>query len=218
MLSMDKIASNKKRFISLLKQIKRPDCLIDELITKLENSDFFRAPASTQYHCAFEGGLCQHSLNVYDQLKKLVNMEYPKFIASEDGEMKEVDNYVCPISDDSIIITALLHDLSKMNFYETTTRNVKDEKGNWVQVPFIKVREAKDRFLYSTHGTNSEYMVGRFIPLTLEESVAIINHMGGMDSGAVSFDGGLSQIYNRYQLALLLHCADMLATFHDEAM
>ena len=217
MLSNDKIQANKARFISLLRQIKRPDCLIDELVTKLERSDFFTAPASTQYHCSYEGGLCEHSLNVYDELKKLVEIEYPKHISDENGAVKEIDHYVCPISDDSIIITALLHDLSKMNFYETSTRNVKDEKGNWVQVPFIKVKEAKDRFLYSTHGANSEYMVARFIPLSLEESVAIINHMGGMDSGAVSFEGGLSQIYNKYQLALLLHCADMLATFHDEA-
>lgn len=203
MLTQEQINKNKERFISLLREIKRPYSLIDELINKLEKGDFFTAPASTQYHCSYEGGLCEHSLNVYDQLKKLVAIEYP-------------DNMQCPISNDSIIITALLHDISKMNFYETTTRNVKDDKGNWMQVPFIKIKEAKDRFLYSTHGANSEYIVGRFIPLTLEESVAIINHMGYTEVNVQQ--NSLSQIFNRYNLAVLLHLADMLATFVDEAI
>lgn len=203
MLTKEQINKNKEQFISLLKTVKRPDCLIDELITKLEKGDFFTAPASTQYHCSYEGGLCEHSLNVYAQLDRLVKAEYP-------------NQEQCPISHDSIIITALLHDISKMNFYETTMRNVKDERGNWTQVPFIKVKEAKDRFLYSTHGANSEYMVGRFIPLTLEESVAIINHMGYTEVNVQQ--NSLSQIFNRYKLAVLLHLADMLATFIDEAV
>lgn len=214
MLNNEQIQQNKIRFISLLREVKREGADIEGLIKKLENSDFFTAPASTQYHCGYEGGLCEHSLNVYDQLKNLINVEYPKCIP-DNGEMREINN-ACPISNDSLIITSLLHDFSKMNFYEVAERNVKDERGNWTKVPYIKVKDAKDRFLYSTHGANSEYMVGRFIPLSLEESVAIINHMGGMDSGAVNFDGGLSQIYNKYPLAILLHCADMLATFHTE--
>lgn len=200
MLNKEQILSNKEKFINLLRTIKRPDCLIEELIRKLESSDFFTAPASTQYHCSYEGGLCYHSLNVYEQLKKLIQMEYG-------------DNN---ISEDSIIIVSLLHDLSKMNFYETTMRNVKDEKGTWIQIPYIKVKEAKERFLYSTHGANSEYMVGRFIPLTLEESIAIINHMGYSEVNVQQ--SSLSEIYNRYSLAVLLHLADMLATFIDEAI
>lgn len=213
MIEEKEIQENKERFITLLRSIKRENADIEGLIKKLESSDFFTAPASTQYHGSFKGGLCKHSLNVYAQLKKLVSIEYPKFIA-EERELKEVDNYSCPISEDSIIITALLHDLSKMNFYEISLRNVKDEKGSWVQVPFIKVRDSKDRFIYSTHGANSEYMIQAFIPLKLEESVAIINHMGMSDNS--DHNQELSVIYNRYTLALLLHSADMLATFFDE--
>ena len=94
----------------------------------------------------------------------------------------------------------------------------RDENGNWIQVPFIKVREAKDRFLYGSHGANSKYIAESFIPLTTEEAAAILNHMGGKESSAVTLDGDLSGIYNRYQLALYLHVADMLATFHDEKL
>ena len=200
MLTSEQIKNNKERFIEILQTINRPGSDIKALINKLECSDFFVAPASTQYHCGYQGGLCEHSLNVYDQLVMLVK-----------------NNNVENITMESIAIVALLHDFSKMNFYEIAERNVKDENGNWTKVPYIKVRDAKDRFVYSTHGANSEYMVGRFIPLSIDESVAIINHMGGMDAGSVSnFDGGLSQIYNKYPLAILLHCADMLATFYTE--
>lgn len=218
MLSKEQIEINKGKFIKLLRSIQRENSAIEELIDKLENSDFFTAPASTQYHSSFEGGLCQHSLNVFDQLVKLVDAEYPATVVDAGSEKITLENKSCPISMDSILIVSLLHDISKMNFYETSYRNAKDEAGNWVKVPFIKTREAKDRFLYSTHGVNSEYMVGRFIPLSLEESVAIINHMGGKEAGAPQFDGNLTEIFNRYPLALLLHCADMIATFKDESL
>lgn len=214
MLSSEQIENNKKEFITLIKKITREGALVNELLQKLENSDFYIAPASTQYHSAFRGGLCQHSLNVYKQLKKLIEVEYPRFKVDDQGERYAVDNYKAPYSDETLIIVSLLHDLSKMNFYEVSTRNVKDENGQWTQVPFIKVREAHDRFIYSDHGSNSEYMVGRFIPLMLEESVAIIHHMGWSDDHIDAKT--ISEIFNRYPLTMYLHLADVLATFKDE--
>ena len=66
MLDNKQIEENKNYFIALIKSIKRDDSDIDSLIDYLENkSDFFTAPASTVYHNNFEGGLCEHSLNVY---------------------------------------------------------------------------------------------------------------------------------------------------------
>lgn len=214
MLSDIEIKNNKEEFISLIKQINREGALIDELLQKLENSDFYIAPASTQYHSAFKGGLCKHCLNVYKQLKKLIDIEFPKFEIDESGERGEIDDYKAPYSDETLIIVSLLHDLSKMNFYEISTKNVKDENGQWTQVPFIKVRDAQHRFIYSDHGSNSEYMVGRFIPLTLEESIAIIHHMGWSDDHIDAKT--ISEIFNKYPLAMYLHLADVLATFKDE--
>ena len=199
MLTEKQIEDNKVEFLNLIQQITRENSNIEGLIKKLNSSDFFTAPASTTYHSAYPGGLCDHSLNVYRNLKLL-------------NEIKNLN-----LSNDSIIITALLHDISKMNFYEIAERNVKDENGQWTKVPFIKTRDAKDRFIYAGHGANSEYIAGRFIPLTLAESVAIINHMGGKDiyNGATS-DANISEIFNRYPLALYLHLADMMSTFGEE--
>ena len=214
MLTKEQIENNKQEFIILLKSINREGIDKDKLIQKLENSDFFTAPASTIYHNAYEGGLCKHSLNVYYRLHKLIENEYPRFIRDDNMKLYEVDDYKCPISEDTMKIVALLHDISKMNFYETSERNVKDEKGNWIKVPFIKVRDVHDRFLFSNHELNSLYMIQQFIPLTVEESSAIANHMGGKAEDSAKTD--ITAIYNKYPLATFLHLADMMATFIDE--
>jgi len=212
MTEEEMINSNKARFIELASTITREGAIIDSLIKKLEGSDFFVAPASTQYHGSFKGGLCTHCLNVYDNLSNMV----------------KVFGYSEKISNTSIIIVSLFHDLSKMNFYEEYFQNKKiysesgskkDELGKfeWKSVPAFKVKESQDRFLFGTHGQNSEYMISRFIPLSMEESVAIINHMGGKDNDTANASN-LSEIFNRYTLAVLLHMADLKATYCDERL
>ena len=59
----------RERFIELLRETGRPG--IDDLIAWLEGTDFFTAPASTQYHGAHEGGLVEHSLTVFWQAVEL---------------------------------------------------------------------------------------------------------------------------------------------------
>ena len=59
----------KEEFLNLLRSVNRDG--IENLITFLEKTDFFTAPASTKFHNAFEGGLLSHSLNVYKALKEL---------------------------------------------------------------------------------------------------------------------------------------------------
>ena len=71
MLDDAKIEENKNRFIDLVKGITREGVDMERLLRQLEESDFFEAPASSRYHNSFKGGLCAHSLNVYDCLKKM---------------------------------------------------------------------------------------------------------------------------------------------------
>ena len=61
----------KEEFIRLLKEVKREG--MDALLLFLEGSDFYKAPASTKYHGAWEGGLLEHSLKVYEVLKSNLN-------------------------------------------------------------------------------------------------------------------------------------------------
>lgn len=209
----NKVSQNKARYIELIKRITREGADIEKLLDKLERSDFYVAPASTKYHLPQEGGLCEHSLNVYDELIKLCKAHYPdKEVTDEETNEIKVES-TCPFSEETLIIVSLLHDISKMNFYEIGTKNVKNDKGVWEQVPFYKTREYSDRFVFGAHGVNSEYITRTFLPLSLEESVAIINHMGGLEAGSYGFDATISEVFRKYPLALLLHTADMLSTY-----
>ena len=218
------VNKNKQEFIDLIKtNIKREG--VEALLSKLEKSDFYTAPASTKYHLAVEGGLCQHCLNVYKRLKTLIKMEYPTEVPDENGEMKQIDSN-CPYTDESIAIVALLHDLSKMNFYEKYVMNKKvysengtkrDEMGkfDWVAEQAFKVKDAKDRFLFGSHSINSFYMVGALLPLQYEEELAIMYHMGGKDNSYDTIEN-VTPVFNKSPLATLLHMADMMATYLDE--
>lgn len=194
---------------SLLRSIKRPGADIEGLINKLKESDFETAPASTKYHNCFIGGLLDHSLNVYYNLESLVRNK----------QLEDI------IPKDSIIICGLLHDISKINFYERGFRNKKvysqdgskwDDLGrfDWVSEECWNVRPEKDRFIYGNHEETSEFMVRQYIPLKVAESVAILNHHAGQ--GHDSTNMNISGLFHRYPLANLLHVADMIATFTDE--
>ena len=116
------IENCKNEFLKIFNDnIKREgaDKLLDYL---LNQSDFFYAPASGKRHSAFEGGLVSHSLNVYNRFKNIILNEY--------GE-----NYSEKISDESIAIIALLHDVCKVNTYTVEHRN-QIVDGQWIQVPY----------------------------------------------------------------------------------
>lgn len=159
----------------------------------LKKSDFFVAPASTKYHSAFEGGLCSHSLFVYQRLCELLRNEK-----------------ILKIDQESIAICGLLHDVCKINYYKTEMKNVKIN-GEWQQQPYYLV---DDQLPYG-HGEKSVYIINGFLKLTREEAVAINWHMGWSD--VRSNNGNLiGSAYNKFPLATFLHVADVLATYIDE--
>lgn len=207
MLSKEQIQKNKEEFISLINSINR-EFNKERLIDWLENkSDFFTAPATTKYHCAYEGGLCEHSLNVYYALKNLNYGYMPELVATSEEIEQGIHKY--KYDEDTLKIVGLLHDISKANYYEMFSRNVKDSNGNWTQVLDYKVRD--DKFIYGNDEQNTEFMVSTFIPLTLDEKVALLHKSGGK-----AFDStqeNIPTIFTKYQLAVLLHCADMLSCY-----
>lgn len=183
----------KSEFVEIFNdKIKREGS--DKLMEWLEKSDFFSAPASTRFHGAYEGGLCEHSINVYKNLKLLCET-VPGF--------KEVP-------EETIAISALLHDVTKVNCYKPDSRNVKNEDGIWERVPCYKFEE---KFCFGGHGAKSVFLIERFMKLTLEEAVAIHNHMGAWN---VDDKVALGNAYGQYPFAYLLHMADGMATYFDE--
>lgn len=189
----------KEEFIKIFKEnIKREGA--DKLLDFLTNqSDFFSAPASGRRHSSFEGGLVLHSLNVYKRLKRNVQLEY--------GE-----NYTEKISNESLAIIGLLHDLCKADTYIVEQKNVK-ENNVWVQKPY---------YVYSNslpygHGEKSVYIINGFMRLTREEAIAINWHMGGFDLRAQG-SSDMSDAFSRYPIAVLTHISDLEASYLDETI
>lgn len=168
---------------------------IQDLMNWLENTDFYTAPASTKYHGCFEGGLVQHSLNVFSQLKKLCTW-YGDCI-----------HYDLLGESESIAIVSLFHDLCKVGSYKTEMRWRKDSNNRWEQYPTYTFKED---FAYGGHGPKSVFLVQSFINLTPEEASAINCHMGAWD---LSTYGNPSAVFERNLLAWLLHVADEAATY-----
>ena len=183
------LEAQKAQFLSICRDTIHRDGL-EDLLSWLEKADFFAAPASTKYHGASAGGLCQHSLDVFEYAKKTLCL--------------------CPVTlnEESLCIAALFHDVCKVNFYKQALKNQKIN-GNWEQVPYYTVEE---RFPFGGHGSKSVYQVQYFMKLTQDEAVAINCHMGFSDC-ADSGVGRISEAFQRYPLAWVIHVADEAATY-----
>lgn len=183
-----------ERFEKLLLETKRPG--IENLLEFIRKSDFYTAPASTRFHGAYEGGLLEHSLNVLDCLAEKK--------ASDNAIWRKV---LVNVQSESIVISALFHDLCKTYFYITEMRNKKDESGAWVQVPFYTI---DDKIPYG-HGEKSVMMIEEYIKLLPAERYAIRWHMGSYEPKELW--NTLGTAMEKYPLVLALHEADMEATY-----
>ena len=179
----------KEQFLNLLRTIKREG--IDDFIKFLESTDFFTAPASTRFHGDYAGGLVEHSIKVYEILVEKVK-----------NAPVELN-----IPEDTLKIVALLHDICKANFYKIDYRNAKNALGVWEKVPYYTV---DDTIPYG-HGEKSVMMITEYMKLTVEEKYCIRWHMGFTEPKEVY--GTLGQAFKKFPLALLLHEADLEATY-----
>ena len=183
------IEKNKKEFEELLLSINRDG--VKELVEYLNGTDFFNAPASTKYHNSVEGGLCDHSLNVYHNLVE---------ITKDKG-----------FDPETLIICALLHDICKTYFYIVEMRNKKNDDGVWVKEPYYTVKDE----MPLGHGEKSCFILSKFIKLTNEELYAIRWHMGGYEPKEnYSY---LGDAFNKYPLAVYLHVADLISTYISDS-
>ena len=179
------------------KYIKREGAV--ELLEYLQSrgSDFFTAPASQRFHGSYEGGLVEHSLNVYNCLKGYLETDRAR------------ETFNMEYDEESIAIAGLLHDICKVNIYKPGTRNVKDEKGKWHQVPSY---DFQDDLPYG-HGEKSVYIITGFMRLTREEAFAIRYHMG---FSGIEDKRNIGAAFEKFPLAFALSVADMEATYFLE--
>lgn len=188
----------KNEFIEIYKTNIRRDGsekLLEYMLS--DKSDFFTAPASTRFHGSHEGGLLEHSLNVYRCLTDYLSRP----------RAKEV--YKMDYSAESVAICALLHDLCKMNFYKVAQRNSKNDRGEWEKVPYYTV---DDRLPYG-HGEKSVYIISGYMRLNREEAFAIRYHMG---FSGIEDKNSIGKAFEMFPLAFALSVADMEASYYLE--
>ncbi len=187
----------KEEFLRIYNEnIKRDGA--DNFLNYLLKTDFFTAPASTRFHGSHEGGLLEHSLNVYHCLKDYLERDRTKQL------------YRMNYSEETIALCALLHDVCKVNFYKTDYRNAKNERGEWEKVPYYTI----DDTLPYGHGEKSVYIISGFMRLTREEAFAIRYHMG---FSGVEDKNSIGKAFEMFPLAFALSVADMEASYYLES-
>ena len=190
-----------QKYETLLRSTKREG--IEDLIAFIRKSDFYTAPASTRFHNCHEGGLLEHSMNVYDCL------------------IAKIDTWIgerCDVEPNSLIIIALLHDICKTYMYDIEFKNKKvygehgsksDSNGrfDWVTVPGYTVN---DQYPYG-HGEKSVMMIEQYIKLMPIERYAIRWHMGFTEPKENW--NTLSAAIRKYPIILAVSEADLEATY-----
>jgi hypothetical protein len=202
-MTEQQIAANKQRFIDLCNEHIHREGL-DKVLAYLEKSDFYTAPSSTRFHLNEDGGLCLHSMNVFEAACKIYNeMAKPAIVNGTSPFTEEV-------SMESIAIATLFHDLCKIKLYHKTERWKKDDKNRWVSYPGYEV---KDDFPLG-HGEKSCLMLSWYMRLKPEEMLAIRWHMGMFDMGESGTPLRMSffSATDKSPLVSIVHAADFLTS------
>lgn len=192
------INENKEEFVKLLKSTGREG--VDDVIEELERLGFFSAPASAGHHLNVEGGLVQHSLNtckaafaIWEGMKALE--------PSLDTEVKK----------ESIIISALLHDVCKADIYKRSVKKRKNKLGQWEDCEGYKV-SYKD--FPMGHGEKSLVVILLSgLELYDDEMLAIRWHMGawGLNQNSLEDVRNYDTAQKEYPLVAIIHAADVMA-------
>ena len=174
----------KERFNELLRNTDING--IESLIVALEEGGFYTSPASSGNHLAKDGGLLEHSLNVYDA-------------SVEVWQAMNIDEKV---SHNDIVITSLLHDVGKMGAFGKPNyeENILKSGSRSTAKPFTTTG------IGLQHQDISIMTVNKYIELTEEQAVAIKYHNGLYTADGRDIKGKESPLY------LIVHFADMWAS------
>lgn len=189
----------KDKFIkAYTENITRPGA--DKLLAWIESSDFFTAPASTRFHLSSPGGLLEHSLHVFERMKAICANEATITPGFNEPSME------------TIAVCGLLHDICKANFYAVEMRNRKNDQGRWEQYPFYvvddKLPAALEVVIREPHVPTDRHS------LLTAQAHEPRNDVDALLAMPVGYSVG--NAFDKFPLAVLLHIADLQATYLDE--
>lgn len=159
---------------------------IKELIECMEDGGFYESPCSGAHHLAEPGGLLEHSLNVLTLARDLAK------------------SWESTIPDESITISALLHDLGKMGDHgkPNYAENYLKDGSRSSAKPYITNTD----LVYIPHEVRSVMIAERYIRLSEEEERAILWHNGLYGQFRNDITGKETELY------MIIHFADMWAS------
>ena len=159
---------------------------IKELIECMEDGGFYESPCSGAHHLAEPGALLEHSLNVLTLARDLARA------------------WESTIPEDSITISALLHDLGKMGDHgkPNYAENYLKDGSRSSAKPYI----TNTNLVYIPHEVRSVLIAERYIYLSEEEERAILWHNGLYGQFRNDITGKETELY------MIIHFADMWAS------
>jgi hypothetical protein len=186
----------------------KSDRSFSKLFEYLGDTDFFTAPASTRFHSCVEGGLSYHSFKVA--------------IILEDLTLKNELVWEDPLSP---LVIGLCHDICKINCYqkEWKSQKKKNPDGSFVMGLHGKpVWEDVVSYTFDDsscpmgHGAKSAIVSQRYIPLTEQEQLCILWHMGGVSNTDGTTGNSYFTASNKEVNVLWTNVADRIACIQEE--
>ena len=176
------------------KLLSRRDAILQFKSFLEKETTWLTSPASTRFHLSEEHGLLIHSVGVTENALKIKDLMAPD------------------ITDESVIVAALFHDVGKLglpgkpyylpndNRWEIEKRGIAYKVNPEVVTMNLAVRSLQ--------------LVSRFIPLTEEEAQAIVAHDGvyPVNGGVVN----LEYYHKECRLTMILHFADFWTAAVEE--
>lgn len=163
---------------------------MSDLLDYMDEIGFFTAPASTQFHGAYNGALAEHSMNVC----LLASTIAKTWLRPDDYE----NLY------DSVVICSLLHDLGKCGQFGKSLYVPNVLKSG--KISDTKPFERNKDLSTLPHEVVSCIEITKFIDLTEDEQLAIAWHNGLYGAFKYDIQGKETPLY------MIIHFADMWAS------
>lgn len=171
--------TNIERYDNYLREYLSERCDVNKLIQDLEDGGFYTAWASTTFHCNYDCGLLEHTLNVIDYALKLA------------------DTLNSKVSRESIVLCACGHDWGKcFGYYVDNILKSGNPSGS-------KPKKINPSLMIKSHALRSLNFASKHFVLTESEKVCILSHDGWYESTNRDYMLALDE------LLYIVHSADL---------
>jgi hypothetical protein len=184
-----------KKYIALFDRLSsRRDAILQFKSFLEKETTWLTSPASTRFHLSEEHGLLIHSVGVTENALKIKDLMAPD------------------ITDESVIVVALFHDVGKLGLPGKPYYLPNDNR--WEIEKRGIAYKVNPELVTMNLAVRSLQLVSRFITLSEEEAQAIVAHDGvyPVNGGVV----GLEYYQKECRLTMILHFADFWTAAVEE--